>query len=622
MRKTSKVMLKKGISVTVIVIFCLLIQITAYASPKNQCSNKESILRVGELKELRSKNSDTYLLSDGTYECVVYEQDKYYYDNNGNYQGIDNSIVIEQSSNNGVDYNYTNKANSFDVNFSEGNTCSININHNGNYLDFALRDTKDSKVNISKGIDINGILGLNNLGDNSITYENVYNNIDLVYEVSNDCLKEYIVLKERTDQSEFVFDYKLNGLSVKREDSTIYFINKDGQKVYELGSLFAVDANEKFTDNVTCTYKIKGDTAQFTIRLDKKYMNSSDRVYPIVIDPTIMVTGAYVTYDSFVASKMASTNYYLNNYLYSGYNSTLGKCRTYLKFDLPTEIKSGRVTNAYIRLEKASGATPNIRAYRPTESWDSTNITWNNRASYNSSNKSDIAQNDSGSWYRLYVTNTIKGQMAGTINDYGFLIKDDNEDDASQWTKFYSSEASSPHKPELHIVYTSDIYCGNRSYVASTGRSQNCMGYALNYPDFVDVNDLGLEKKELSNISTTSELWYYIIDKSENWMDQNLGKGSYNYLINYQSDIDYNQYRVVLRVGYEDYNGNGRFDLNNAYAELFDYHWWYQTKTGQWADKAGSTSSKLISGTNVNTNPKLVNWGIYNSACRYYAIDN
>ena len=49
--------------------------------------------RVAEITELREKNADTYLLSDGTYESVIYAEDKYYQNDNGDLIEISNSIV-------------------------------------------------------------------------------------------------------------------------------------------------------------------------------------------------------------------------------------------------------------------------------------------------------------------------------------------------------------------------------------------------------------------------------------------------------------------------------------------------------------------------------------------------
>ncbi len=51
------------------------------------------VSRVREEVSLREANSETYLLSDGSHECVIYAGNKYYQDDNGGYVLIDNEIV-------------------------------------------------------------------------------------------------------------------------------------------------------------------------------------------------------------------------------------------------------------------------------------------------------------------------------------------------------------------------------------------------------------------------------------------------------------------------------------------------------------------------------------------------
>lgn len=62
---------------------------------------------VQELTELRQTNSETYLMSDGTYECVVYPENKYY-PIGDTLELIDNTIKATRDG-------YTNTANAFDV---------------------------------------------------------------------------------------------------------------------------------------------------------------------------------------------------------------------------------------------------------------------------------------------------------------------------------------------------------------------------------------------------------------------------------------------------------------------------------------------------------------------------
>jgi hypothetical protein len=152
------------------------------------------------------------------------------------------------------------------------------------------------------------------------------------------------------------------------------------------------------------------------------------------------------------------------------------------------------------------------------------------------------------------------------------------------------------------------------------------MGYAINYHQYITANDLNMTDSELNSIITTSQLLNYIKTKAQTWMSNN--SVGYDSLTAYNSSINsINKYRVVLRVGYIDVNDDGDFDYNSGNeGDVYDYHWWYQTNTGQWAEKLAQLESHTISGTSGSTNPYYVTWQnddlYYNSLCVYYEIDN
>ena len=57
----------------------------------------------------------------------------------------------------------------------------------------------------------------------------------------------------------------------------------------------------------------------------------------------------------------------------------------------------------------------------------------------------------------------------------------------------------------------------------------------------------------------------------------------------------------------------------------WDFHWWYQTNTGNWAEKHGEYDSTLLNGTYA-TNPGAVTWSAgniyYDSSPVYYQLDD
>mgnify|MGYP000084989541 FL=1 len=86
------------------------------------------------------------------------------------------------------------------------------------------------------------------------------------------------------------------------------------------------------------------------------------------------------------------------------------------------------------------------------------------------------------------VTSIVRDWVSGARSNYGFVVKDNTESGTSQWTTFYSSDAESPHKPELHITYTASPISIDRMYstYAMTAKyrdklqyNMNCYGYAM-----------------------------------------------------------------------------------------------------------------------------------------------
>jgi hypothetical protein len=53
----------------------------------------------------------------------------------------------------------------------------------------------------------------------------------------------------------------------------------------------------------------------------------------------------------------------------------------------------------------------------------------------------------------MTVTEIVRDWIDGLSSNYGFILKDEEEGLTDHWTTWYSSDAPSPHKPELHITY-------------------------------------------------------------------------------------------------------------------------------------------------------------------------
>lgn len=449
--------MKRFLSILLCVILVIASLESNSASALTESDYTESTLnrtRISECKELRSANSTTYLLADGSYECVVSSSKEYYFDaSTSSYEKVDNTIIpIEKKDASGVFYG--NKANDIRYLFSS-DTPTIHISDDKTGFSFSLADASPCTPTVGSIPIKHDLFDMQSAKD-AITYSNALEKTDIMYVSQADALKEYIILYDATCPDQFSYLFDSSEYSLKdSSDGIIYVVDKLGNCKYQLGNLFAVDSTNIYTDAVKYDITDISDTqTKVSIYIDRAFLDAEDRSYPVVIDPSIMITGESKTYDSYVSSRYPGTNYYLNNYLRTGKDDDYYVRRSYIKFDIPSSVTKN-IGYASIRMKKYSGAAPNAYAYRVSSNWTSSSINWNNKPSYVTSDASPVATLGSNNWYNFDVTKIVTSWKNKGLSNYGFLIKDSNESNTSQWTTFYSSDAPSPNKPELHIYYVS-----------------------------------------------------------------------------------------------------------------------------------------------------------------------
>lgn len=435
---------------------------TFYPVDASNAFQAENATRVSEVPHLREENSDTYLLSNGNYECVIYSQDKYYKDADGEYAEIDNTIVKAKRSGDLGKYAYRNVSGDTIFSFSESDP-SILVETSYKRISFSYGDGKSSKALLHGAKEYSSLFDLPLYGKNSIIYPDVSNSVDFVYTVANGMLKEHIVLKTNNAPSAYVFAFETNGLLAQlNSDGMVEFADEHGKGIFSLESLFAIDAAGAYIKSLN--YKIISadrNCAKIMVSISTEYLKSPERAFPVIIDPTITTKGGSKTKDSFVSSSKPNQNFYLESSFRTGYNSEYGKRRTYIRFVLPSSITGDAVLGAYLNIKMKTGSSPNISAYRVTSSWESNTVTWNNQPSAGASSVAGPAALTSDNWYRLYLTNLTKQWLNGTYQNYGLLLRDATENSSSQWTDFYSSEAAAQSAPQLVIVYSGSEYYAN-----------------------------------------------------------------------------------------------------------------------------------------------------------------
>lgn len=468
--------MKKFIALLLCLVIVLSFPASATASELFSLQADGSSVEKTEILSKRDAYSKTYLLPDGSYQYVAYAEPVHYKDSNDTYVEIDNKIT-ESVTKDG--YKYTNASNSWNAYFAEklSNSDAVMMTDGQHSISFCFPGQTGTEIvtrstDIAKDKDL-GYYSKLAADNRSVIYTDVVADVDIAYTVQAGLLKEDIILKSKDAPTSFKFRLNTGGLTIKTNNNTISLFDSNGKEIFSFAPLYMEDANGKRSDNVTMEYTSVKNGYEVTITADRSFLEAEDTAYPVVIDPSVMVTGSDVTFDTCVDEQYPTSNYYLSENLWTGGALGTNAMRTYIKFALPSDVYASQVTSAYIYLLKKDYQTPTIQAYRVASDWTPSAMTWNTRSYYSTESSSPTAVNTVGNWYGLDITSILTSWLAGTYPNYGVVLKEPSETNSSQKTKFYSSDAPSPNKPELVINYSGTNNVAQLIGVDATGHDHH-----------------------------------------------------------------------------------------------------------------------------------------------------
>jgi hypothetical protein len=133
--------------------------------------------------------------------------------------------------------------------------------------------------------------------------------------------------------------------------------------------------------------------------------------------------------------------------------------RAYVQFSLAPIPTNAVIISARLSLYywySVSAAVAPIGIYNVEESWTETGVTWNNQPDFGTGvlytvNVPAAATNNFVNWY---ITDLVKAWQAGTVANYGVMLKDTDEATPEAWKRFYSSDwGTAAERPKLVITY-------------------------------------------------------------------------------------------------------------------------------------------------------------------------
>ena len=339
---------------------------------------------LSEIESLRDKNIKHFRLSDGTYIAAQYTY-PVHYRKNGSWEDIDNRLVTDASG------AITNEASDVDIAFGirASDDGMVRVSHGGYEVSMGMKSV--SAVNAQVNNDVHAGAPEDSMSEampenlfSSVTYKNIQPKIDLSYVVSPTGVKESIVLYQKQEQYVYRFPLNTDGLTATlQEDKSVDLRDDLGNVIFSITAPFMVDDDGARSNDIEVSLTQDDDGYILTLTPDAAWINDTDRVFPVVVDPSLEV-GEYAI-ESQVYGASSPDQTYNDQNLYVGHTGDV--MRTYLGFDMPNLPANVSITGATLRMTQVYGYNNsygnydpiNINVYEAPDEWTDEGKTWNNQ---------------------------------------------------------------------------------------------------------------------------------------------------------------------------------------------------------------------------------------------------
>ncbi len=437
---------------------------------------------VKELPEERTEYSTVWLNDDGSYTARFYSSPVRYKDDNNNLVDIDSSLIVLKDDNKNIDnstYDYSTKAtevktylpsviskeNPVLVSFKDYNVKLIPIE----YSETAKQSLKENTLSSKNAAELvnSQVTDLYDKISEKVTglkysgaKDSINSSVDIEYIPLNEGVKENIILNSVPESNKFSFWLEINNAYPEMtEYGAILF--KDNKTKEEIGAIpapYMFDSSEDTAYSTDVHYELTEAESGYilTVVVSEEYLNCTDRVYPVTIDPTVTFEGNDEVRDVYIKSGYPNTNFYSSDtrLMPVGYGSELIS-RTLVKFPGLQSTISEKIIRAagfHAKEHDNSSTFCKVKVWRITESWASNTVTWNNRPSI-SDFSNDIETNTGSDWHLWSVTELVGKWASGDWSNYGLMMRATVEN-SSNYDDYYGSRTTATdYRPYLNVNY-------------------------------------------------------------------------------------------------------------------------------------------------------------------------
>ena len=392
--------------------------------------------RRTELPDARTRTSRTYAAADGSRVTRLYAG-PVNYRKDGEWHIIDNTLVPSGAGG----YAFENKDNSYVARFpDELSGEPVRIDHGDEWLEFQLE----------------GAAAEGAAERREATYDDAFPGVDVSYLADSNSVKESLTLANASARARYGFSLDMSdGIEPRESDAGgIEFVDANGDVAFAFAPPYMVDAGGERSDAVTMSLDRDASGYRAVVAADRDWIESSDREFPVVIDPNTTV-GA--TEDCYMVGGSQATSHfcgYADNWMTigtAGGTDGLNPRRAYVRFDTSSIPKDAELVYADMSLYYGAGTSRNVDVHRLTRS-STSGRTWNTYDGTNAwtSPGGDIDSTVAASnptagangvgWYHWYPTELVQKWVDGTDANHGVILEDNLSSGAGSVIQFAQQE--------------------------------------------------------------------------------------------------------------------------------------------------------------------------------------
>ena len=423
------------------------IEIIKFGETIDNSSELESVAEVindilYEIEDKREIDKKYFKMNDGSIMVTLYGEPVHYM-KDGKWEAIDNTLTLNKNNqleNNGASYRVR-----YEQTSSTGKM--MEIEKDGYLISFGLKNETSIKgtSNTKRQIQNEKSTSLVNLGS-SFKYEKVFSEVDIEYITLPTKVKEIITLK--TSKVPNVFEYTLTldkNLSASlNEEYEVEIIDiKTKAIIYKIEAPFMYDANMIFSNDFKIDLmKTENNNYVYKITANKTWLDDKERVYPVVIDPTVVTDqDRTAIQDCYIYEGDTSNTTKCNAHILRVGNSKFAEVnnkpvRSIVQFELPSLETGDQVIDARFSFWSYNYdglLYPNteiqIDVHKLLTSWTESNANWsrlgagsNWEAKVTDYALFNYSTSDTMKRYDLNVTRIVKDWYQNG-NNHGLMLK-------------------------------------------------------------------------------------------------------------------------------------------------------------------------------------------------------